>query len=171
MSPAFRPYQPHDREACLAVFRSNVPRYFAPHEEAEFAEFLDELPCTYFVLEAAGEVLGCGGYYVAPGRGEGGLCWGMVHRRHHGGGLGRRLLLERLYRLVQHPEVAFIRLDTSQHTCGFFEKLGFATIKTESNGYAPGLDRYDMQLWLEPAARARIMAAWLEAQALQGEPS
>ncbi|WP_218022956.1 hypothetical protein, partial [Calidithermus terrae] len=76
MSLVFRPYHPHDREACLAVFRSNVPRFFAPHEEREFAGFLDELPCTYFVLEAAGEVLGCGGYYVAAGRGEGGLCWG-----------------------------------------------------------------------------------------------
>ncbi|RIH83073.1 Acetyltransferase (GNAT) domain protein [Calidithermus terrae] len=95
----------------------------------------------------------------------------MVHRRHHGGGLGKRLLLERLYRLAQYPEVAFIRLDTSQHTCGFFEKLGFATIKTEPNGYAPGLDRYDMQLWLEPAARDRIRAAWLQTQPLQGEPS
>ncbi|MER3443335.1 MAG: hypothetical protein C4342_00980 [Armatimonadota bacterium] len=133
MSPAFRPYQPHDREACLAVFRSNVPRFFAPHEEREFAGFLDELPCTYFVLEAAGEVL--------------------------------------LERLVQHPEVAFIRLDTSPPACGFFEGLGFAIIKTEPNGYAPGLDCYDLQLWLEPAARARIRAAWLEAQALQGEPS
>lgn len=30
MSPVFRPYRPRDREACLAVFRSNVPRCFAP---------------------------------------------------------------------------------------------------------------------------------------------
>lgn len=45
-----RPYAPEDRAACLALFDSNVPNFFAPHERAEFAAWLLD-PSEYFVLE------------------------------------------------------------------------------------------------------------------------
>ena len=32
-----RPYTPTDAPACLLLFDSNVPRYFAPHERQDFA--------------------------------------------------------------------------------------------------------------------------------------
>jgi hypothetical protein len=54
-----RPYTCEDRAASQAIFDGNTPEYFAPDERSEFAAFLDLLETT------AGEVIGCGGYYVS----------------------------------------------------------------------------------------------------------
>src|SRR5260370_31745648 len=56
-----RPYQSSDRDACLALFDSNVPRFFAALERGGFESFLDAPDCSYFVMEHEGAVLGCGG--------------------------------------------------------------------------------------------------------------
>jgi ribosomal protein S18 acetylase RimI-like enzyme len=148
----FRTYQAGDKERCLELFRSNVPKFFAPHEEAEFATFLDGHPESYFVLECE-KILGCGGYGVAGDTGF--LAWGMVERSQHGAGLGKRLLLERLSLMTQH-DVKSILLDTSQHTFGFFEKLGFMTINITEHGYGENLHRYDMKLGLDKDSRRRV---------------
>jgi hypothetical protein len=59
-----RSYTPADKEACLAIFDSNTPPYFAKHERPEFAAFLDESRDPYFVVEASnGQIIGCGGYF------------------------------------------------------------------------------------------------------------
>ncbi len=42
-----RNYQVSDKEFCLALFQSNVPKFFKTHETAEFEEFLDNLPGPY----------------------------------------------------------------------------------------------------------------------------
>ena len=57
-----RPYLPTDRPTCLAVFDSNLPRFFAESERADFATFLDKVeaePEPYFVLERD-SVVACG---------------------------------------------------------------------------------------------------------------
>lgn len=148
-----RSYTPTDKTACLAIFDSNTPPFFAPHERAEFEVFLEREAgrCPYLVLEdETGQVLACGGYYITRNR-DAGLCWGMVHRDHHRRGLGRQLLLARLQHLSQeHPGIT-VRLDTSQYTCGFFEKAGFVITSITENGYAPGLHRYEMELHLDTA--------------------
>jgi ribosomal protein S18 acetylase RimI-like enzyme len=148
----FRPYQPSDKKRCLKLFRSNVPKFFAPHEENEFAEFLEK-PDFYFVLEQDSQLLGCGGYGVSDSTGY--LAWGMVDHSQHGTGLGKRLLLERLNLLCQH-DLQKIILDTSQHTFGFFEKLGFVTQKVTRDGYGTGLHRYDMTLTLNEHSKTLI---------------
>jgi [ribosomal protein S18]-alanine N-acetyltransferase len=148
----FREYQTRDKEACLELFRSNMPKYFAPHEEAEFASYLEN-PGYYFVLEEVG-ILGCGGYALVEAQAF--LTWGMVHNSQHGTGAGKRLLLERLNLLSQHSKAKEVLLDTSQHTFGFFEKLGFVTTKLTEDGYALGLNRYDMKLVLEGGSRQHL---------------
>lgn len=165
MSVYTRPYHPVDEAACLEVFDSNVPKYFSTEEREEFETFLKLPSCVYLVLEQSGQIVGCGGYYVHQESGQGDLCWGMVRRELHGTGLGKRLLLERLGRIVQDPQATSIRLDTSQHTCGFFAKFGFVTLAIILNGYGPDLDRYDMRLWLDEAARRRIQNAYQAIQA------
>ncbi|HEU4743569.1 MAG TPA: GNAT family N-acetyltransferase [Meiothermus sp.] len=164
MSVHTRPYYPADEAACLKVFDSNVPKYFSTEEREEFKTFLKLPSCVYLVLEQSGQIVGCGGYYVHQEGGQGDLCWGMVRRELHGTGLGKRLLLERLGRIVQNPQVTSIRLDTSQHTRGFFAKLGFVTLAIVPNGYGPSLDRYNMRLSLDEAARKRIQTACQEVQ-------
>jgi ribosomal protein S18 acetylase RimI-like enzyme len=149
----FRTYQQKDKEQCLEIFRSNVPKFFAPHEESEFATYLEQ-PDFYFVLEQGFLLLGCGGYGISHGQGY--LAWGMVDRSQHGTGLGKRLLLERLDLICNHSDVSSIVLDTSQYTFGFFEKLGFVTQKITLDGYGAGLHRYDMKLELSEEAKTLI---------------
>lgn len=146
-----RDYTTADRSACLAVFDSNVPEFFVPAEREEFAAFLDALPGPYLVAEdEAGRVLGCGGYAVTPGTTTADLCWGMVRRERHGTGLGRLLLDARLERVRADARADAVALKTSQHTRAFYERVGFHTERVISDGFAPGLDRCDMRLFLAP---------------------
>jgi ribosomal protein S18 acetylase RimI-like enzyme len=142
-----RPYQAADRAACLAIFDSN-PGCFAPHERREFEDWLDHIEGEYFVLPHEGEVLACGGFALSEDRARANLTWGMVHHAWQGKGLGRYLTLYRLREISKRGPVVLVGLDTSQHTQGFYEKLGFKPVSFEANGYAPGLDRVDMRLKL-----------------------
>ena len=143
-----RPYTPADLEACLAIFDTNVPRYFVTSERAEFRAFLDEMPGPYLVLtDASGEVVACGGHAAhdgEPGRVD--LCWGMVRKEHHRRGYGRTLVHARIDAAKRDPAVRVIALDTSQLTTGFYERFGFREIGREPDGYGPGLDRCEMRL-------------------------
>ncbi len=155
-----RPYVAADRPACLALFASNVPRYFAPEEVAEFEAFLRAPAGDYVVVEREGEVLACGGCYVREGIGR--LSWGLVSRAHHGQSLGRALLAWRLQRLWVDHGVSEVAIDTSQHTAGFFARHGFRVTRQLADGFGPGLDLVAMTLrredWL---ARADGAAAAL----------
>lgn len=145
-----RKYSPDDREACLAVFDSNVPKFFVSRERAEFAAFLDDLPGPYFVLEDESGVVAAGGYAVNPGSATADLCWDMVRGDLHGSGFGRRLAEARLERIRREESVGAVTLCTSQHTRGFYARLGFVTMEVEPDGFFPGLDRYDMRLEIRP---------------------
>lgn len=150
-----REYTPADRDACLAVFDSNVPRFFVPPEREEFVAFLAALPGPYLVIEGdSGEVVGCGGYAMEPGTNDAHLCWGMIDQARHGTGLGRLLLDARLERVradaadAAGGSIEAVALHTSQHTRGFYERRGFHVERVTPDGYAPGLDRCDMRLVL-----------------------
>ena len=142
-----RDYSPLDLEACLEVFDSNVPRFFKPNERDEFRSFLHELPGPYLVLVTrGGRVAACGGYAINRDDGSADLCWGMVREDLHGTGLGRRLTRRRIELSVRDPRVREVCLHTSQHTAGFYERLGLSTIGVLEDGYAPGLHRCDMRM-------------------------
>ncbi len=142
-----RTFEPADLEACLAVFDTNVPKFFTVEEREEFKAFLEALPGPYLVLtDREGEVLGCGGYAFSDENGTADLCWGMVRQELHGTGLGRRLTELRIERSRQDPRVTAFALHTSQHTAGFYERLGFEVLRVTEDAYAPGLHRYDMRL-------------------------
>ena len=147
---ALREYSATDYEACLAVFETNVPKFFGEAERTEYSAFLRALPGPYHVLvDATESVVGCGGYAMGEEVGVADLCWGMVRRDLHGRGLGRTLTELRIRAIRQDPLVAVIALNTSQHTVGFYKRLGFRTASVERDGYAPGLDRCEMRLDLE----------------------
>ena len=140
-----RDYKHGDRAACLEIFDSNLPRFFAPDERSLFVAFLDTtLPGPFLVMMEEGRIIGCGGYRPRGDNGEVGLCWGMVHREHHGEGLGRRLLEARIARAEQDGQVRCILLETSQHCEGFFQHMGFETTEVKTDGLGPGLDQVDM---------------------------
>lgn len=146
-----RPYTADDFSACLAIFDSNVPTYFAPEERAEFCEYLESVndrdrPCL--VLASNGSVVACGGLITEAGNRQARLAWGMVDRAFHGRGVGTRLTRARLALARATPGITELGLETSQHTHGFYEGFGFTVSKITPNGIASGLDRWDMTLRL-----------------------
>ncbi len=141
-----RPYAAADREACLALFDSNAPRFFDPSERAGFERFLDEMLWPYQLIEREGRVVACGGHAMEPDGRTVSLCWGMVEQGLHRQGLGRRLTEARLAAARAEPGASSVRLDTGQHTTGFYERFGFVIERVVRDGYAPGSDRFDMRL-------------------------
>jgi len=139
-----RRYQTADREACCAVFMSNVPRYFAAAELGEFDSFLVGPDAEFFVVELSGEVVGCGGYAACDGVGR--LCWGMVERGMHGRSIGQKLLQFRLQHLFASTDIDRVEIDTSQHSTGFFAGSGFRVEHTCRDGFGQGIDRMAMSL-------------------------
>jgi len=142
-----REYRPTDKEGCVSVFETNLPKFFQPEELAEFKQFLEELPGPYLVIvDTEGVVVGCGGYALFDGSEVADLCWGMVRQELHGKGLGRRLTEARIEGALRDLSVSGIALHTSQHTRGFYEGMGFRMTYMERDGYGPGLHRCNMQL-------------------------
>lgn len=149
-APVFaRAYAPTDRDACLSLFDGNVSRFFDAGERADFERFLGgtALASPYQVLLRDGRIVACGGFLIEKGE-EAHLCWGMVDRILHGQGLGARLTEARLAAARATPGVRRVRLDTSQHTQGFYARFGFETVRVTPDGYGPGLERWDMVLKL-----------------------
>lgn len=139
-----RKYQSSDLAACLKIFDSNIPKYFADQERLLFVNYLGQLSTnTYWVIEKDNTVIACGGYGVRDG--EGRMHWGMVDQSMHRQGIGSHFFRFRLAKLIEMPEVKFIGLDTSQHTPGFFKQFGFRETKVTPEYYGPGLHRHDMQ--------------------------
>ena len=89
----FRPWRDDDRDSGLALFDSNVPRFFAAQERADFIEFIEELPGPYLIaLDGEGVAVGCGGYAAHDKKpGTAALCWGMIRGDAHGQGWGDAL--------------------------------------------------------------------------------
>lgn len=142
----FRAYAPADRDACLALFDTNVPRYFAAHERADFGRFLDALPGPYFVVEDGGAIVACGGYAAESEPGVVALCWGMVDGSRHRRGIGSLLTAERVRRAAADGACDAVTIRTSQHTAAFYARFGFVATRTVADGHAPGIDLVEMRL-------------------------
>ncbi|NSZ87253.1 GNAT family N-acetyltransferase (plasmid) [Agrobacterium tumefaciens] len=148
---ATRHYRKEDANACLAIFDSNVPRFFGSEERVEFAQFLGEVDRSmfpYLVLTLDGRIVACGGLSIASEPTMVSLSWGMVDQAYHRRGLGTRLTRERLNLARSSAGIAEVSMATSQHTSRFYEKHGFRIERITPNGFAAGLDRYDMTLRL-----------------------
>lgn len=151
----FREYQPGDREACLKIFWSNMPRFFDASELAGLEKWLNGRDAGrlaygqtqeeyYYVVEEEGKVIGSGGFYIPREGKYANMTWGMVDNALHRKGIGRGLLLFRIEMIRKLFPGYSIRLDTTQHSYRFFEKMGFEVVMITKDGYGEGLDRYDM---------------------------
>ncbi|AYM76227.1 GNAT family N-acetyltransferase [Janthinobacterium agaricidamnosum] len=147
-----RPYRAGDRDACLALFDGNTPRFFDPSERAAFVAWLEASTQPYLVIERAVEgttrIVACGGHAIEAGGMVASLCWGMVAQDVHGQGLGRALTQARLDAIRAVPQVARVSMNTSQHTQGFYARFGFVPVKVTPDGFGPGIDQWDMMLQL-----------------------
>lgn len=142
-----RPYVPGDLQGCLALFDSNVPRFFTEGEKQDFEAFLLGNPHSYVVAERDGQLVACGGWYLRDG--EARLCWGMVRQDLQGQGVGRLLVEARLQALRAAGEVRAVSITTSQLTEGFYARWGLEVTERETDGLAPGIDRVEMRVTLQ----------------------
>jgi predicted GNAT family N-acyltransferase len=134
-----RPYSADDIEAVVAVFRSNIPKFFTPGEEQELRDFLAQFSGEYFVGEMDEIVVAAGG--IAKNDDDTvSLCWGMVRNDLIGTGIGKMLTEFRIERANEIFGCRPIVISTSQHTSGFYEKLGFTMAEHIPDGFGPGID-------------------------------
>jgi GNAT superfamily N-acetyltransferase len=144
-----RSYKRNDQDACVAIFESNMPDYFDPHDRADLISFLDELPGPYYVCVLAGRgICACGGYYIQAEAKLAALTWGMVHRDLHRHGLGRHMLEYRLSEIRAIPGIRTVRARTTQITEDFFRRCGFVPSSQKIGGFGPGHDFVDLELQL-----------------------
>jgi len=151
----FRAYLPSDRSACIALFKSNMPKFFDPIELPLYEGWLDAQDQSvialkenraehYFVAERDGTIVACGGLCIREAKDAVSMAWGMVDNSLHKQGIGKAFLEFRI-RTAQELYPGFeIELDTTQHSYTFFEKYGFRVVKITEDAYAPGMHRYDM---------------------------
>ncbi len=141
-----RKFTPNDVEAVVAVFRSNIPKYFVPDEEEGLRNFLADLRSEdYFVVEIDGEIVGSGGIGLNDDDTVS-LCWGMVRKDHLGTGLGKKMTEFRIdLAKDKFPDLPIV-ISTSQHTAGFYEKFGLKLIEHTADRFAPGIDECKMRL-------------------------
>jgi GNAT superfamily N-acetyltransferase len=159
MKPRIRRYRPDDRKAVLAAFRSNVPDYFPPSEEAWLRSCLDEPDGPLFVVVEGEDVVGFGGYELSEFYDLGTLVFGLVRADRHGSGIGRALLRYRLLHMAGLKlRPRYVTVDTHPHTAGFFERCGFVEIARWPGGYRSGRDRVDLRFELTDDAVARLRA-------------
>jgi ribosomal-protein-alanine N-acetyltransferase len=141
----FRPYTNADLETVVAIFRSNIPKYFSPEEEAGLHNFFAERAADYYVVEVAGEVTGAGGIALNDDRTVS-LCWGMLRSDYIGKGLGRALTEFRIAKARENFGPLPLVISTSQHTQGFYEKFAFRLTERTADGFGPGIDTCQMRL-------------------------
>lgn len=141
-------YTPDFKQKCIAVFESNMPKFFAQEELQLFVDFLDhEIEDNYYVAELDGNIVACGGIFLDKVSDEAGLSWGMVHADQHKKGIGKAFTDYRINLLKKaYPDKVY-KVDTSQHTAGFYLKRGFKTVEVIPDGFAKGLDKYVMKMY------------------------
>ncbi len=132
--------------ACLSIFDSNKPRYFHEDERPVFVNFLNNSPIElYYVLKIENRIVACGGIYeddidIA------GLSWGMVHRDFHHKGIGSFFTKYRIEKIKEIFPRHRYKIETSQHTYKFYEKMGFELSHKVKDGFGLGLDKIVMFL-------------------------
>ena len=147
---SIRDYHPSDHSDCLAAFHTNVPHYFALAEIAQYEQWLDELEkpqddSFYYVLLTADKLIGAGGFGYDAALNQVILAWGFIAQPYHKKGFGKQLFEYRLEKINQlYPQIP-IALDTTQFSYPFFQKYDFEIERFTKDGYAPGMDRYDMK--------------------------
>ena len=149
---ACRPFLPDDRAACLALFDSNAPDYFAWNEREDFERYLASAPDSYRVCLQDGEIVGAFGLTVDPESQRGRIRWIMTHAAVRGSGLGTTMMGALLEQARAHG-LAVIDIAASQQSAPFFARFGATVRGREPEGWGPGLDRVTMEWHLTESER------------------
>lgn len=141
-----RPYTVSDKSAVMNLLRLNTPAFFAPVEEKDFEQYLENELEDYFVVVENENIVGSGGINYFFDQKTARISWDMISPQFHGKGIGKQLVENRLQLLLKNPEIDFIVVRTSQHTFQFYEKMGFEIKQVVKDFWAEGFDLYEMTL-------------------------
>ena len=156
-----RRYEAKDRAAVLAIFDSNLPDYFGAGDREWLEETLDDPDGPAFVVDVDGIPSAFGGYEIWDHYDKALLFWGMVARAHHGSGIGKLLLFERLLHVATSAEPAtrYVTVDTSPQVSPFFQHCGFELTSVWPAGYRSGMDMHELRFDLAARSPADLTAA------------
>lgn len=140
-----REFIDQDKDAVLVLLRLNTPAFFAPEEERDLIDYLDHERELYYVLEADGKIVGCGGINFDSDGKVGKISWDIIHPDFQGKALGSKLLNYRLDKLEFDLNVKSIIVRTSQKSFRFYEKNGFELKEIIKDFWAKGFDLYLME--------------------------
>ena len=144
-SITIREYKSIDKSSVMNLIRFNTPEYFAPEEENDFSNYLDNERELYYVLLFNEKIVGCGGINFAENKTIGKISWDILHPEYQGKSLGTRLLEYRIEKLESIKSVQKITVRTSQVAYQFYEKQGFELKEIKKDYWAKGFDMYKME--------------------------
>jgi N-acetylglutamate synthase-like GNAT family acetyltransferase len=141
-----REFESADLEACVEIYRSNVPDYLPESGLEGFIEFLAIGTSYYLVLEHDGEIVACGGLELVGDSDTATLVHGMVHGEYHRQGFGTTLLAARIALLECEVRPQEIWVHTTPATLPFYGRFGFSYHSAQRKG--PGKADERAGVWL-----------------------
>lgn len=139
-----REYKPSDKNRIRELLKLNTPEYFAPEEEQDLIDYLNNHLENYYVVEEEGVVLGCGGFNLSDDPRVVRISWDIIDPGSQGKGVGTFLTKFRIRKIKESKTVETIVVRTTQLVYPFYEKLGFEIKSIEKDYWAPGFDLYYM---------------------------
>ena len=144
ISVVFHLYDSTRASACLDLFDSNCPTFFATEERHEYAHFLSSDPSSYFVGLDGSSVVCAFGYSALSDEAPS-LNWIMVDPAQQRSGLGAAMMKQYTdYLLGNHKKYGSIA--TSQHAEQYFKSFGAERVGYLENGWGAGMHRVEMRL-------------------------
>lgn len=143
-----RGFEDIDTENVQAVLQLNIPKYFAPSEEADFIDYLSKYSQNYYVVEVENTIVGAGGINYFEKESLAKISWDFVHPDTQGKDWGTKLVSYRIRKIKENPKIETVVVRTSQHAHKFYEKCGFQLLDIVKDYWAKDFDLYEMKMEL-----------------------
>lgn len=140
-----RQYKKEDQESVLSLLEGNTPIYFAEEEKDDLILYLDNFSDNYFLFEKENVILGCGGYNLTEDMRIAKISWDIVDYSSLGMGIGSKLMIYRLNKIIKIPSVEKVSVRTSQLVYRFYERFGLILQDVVPDYWAKGFDMYRLE--------------------------
>nr|WP_293295307.1 GNAT family N-acetyltransferase [Allomuricauda sp.] len=142
-----RKYKEKDKSDLIRLLRLNTPKFFAPSEEKDFVDYLNNHSENYYVIEESKKIIGAGGFNNGFDNGATTrISWDMIYPEKQGQGIGTKLTKFRIDEIKKNSHINKIVVRTTQLVYEFYEKIGFQLYKVEKDFWAVGFDLYEMKI-------------------------
>src|SRR5262249_41155293 len=123
---AFRRFVPSDLATCREIYRLNEPGRFPEGVFEKYSKLLFEQKVCVLVVETDEGIVATGGIYChAEAENQACLCYGLIHPKHHGKGIGTALVLVRLALLNPKRPFYFVGISAVRKSIDFYYRFGF----------------------------------------------